>query len=80
MNDLTRDSYKTQKCANIISCMKDMYNISMEMAADIYYNSETAELIADEVADLHCRSDKYLATLIWEEYLENPNAFSEPLS
>lgn len=80
MNDLTRDSYKTQKCANIISCMKDMYNISMEMAADIYYNSETAELIADEVADLHCRSDKYLATLIWEEYLENPNAFSESIS
>ena len=40
MNDLTRDSYKSQKCANIISCMKDMYNISMEMAADIYYNSE----------------------------------------
>ena len=34
MNDLTRDSYKSQKCANIISCMKDMYNISMEMAAD----------------------------------------------
>jgi hypothetical protein len=77
MNDLTRDSYKSQKCANIISCMKDMYNISMEMAADIYYNSETAELIDDEVADLHCRSDKYLATLIWEEYLENPCFFTE---
>jgi hypothetical protein len=25
------------------------------------------------VADLHCRSDKYLANEIWAEYLENKN-------
>jgi hypothetical protein len=30
--------------------------------------SETAGLIEDGVADLQCRSDKYLASLVWEEY------------
>ncbi len=28
-------------------------------------------MIEDGVADLQCRSDKYLATLVWEEYSEN---------
>jgi hypothetical protein len=28
-------------------------------------------LIDEGVADLHCRSDKYLANEIWAEYLEN---------
>ncbi len=30
--------------------------------------SEMSVLIDEGVADLHCRSDKYLATLVWEEY------------
>ena len=44
--------------------------ISLQNATDIYYESETADLIDDGVADLHCRSDKYLATEIWAEYKE----------
>ena len=37
---------------------------------DIYYNSETADMIEEGVADLHCRSDKYLAEEIWREHQE----------
>ena len=37
-------------------------------ATDIYYNSETANLIEEGVADLHCRSDKYLAEEVWLEH------------
>lgn len=44
--------------------------ISLQEATDIYYESETADLIDDGVADLHCRSDKYLATEVWAEYTE----------
>lgn len=51
--------------------MCEMFGVSIPEAADIYYNSETAALIEDGVADLQCRSDKYLATLVWEEYNEN---------
>ena len=32
------------------------------------YNSETANMSEDGIADLHCRSDKYLAEEIWNEY------------
>lgn len=39
-----------------------MFGISIKDAADIYYESETAQLIEEKVADLHCRSEKYLAT------------------
>lgn len=30
--------------------------------------SQTSALIEEGVSDLHCRSPKYLATLVWEEY------------
>ena len=32
------------------------------------YNSETANMIEEGIADLHCRSDKYFAEEIWNEY------------
>lgn len=41
------------------------------------YNSETANLIEECIADLHCRSDKYLAEEIWLEYQEALNLTSE---
>ena len=47
-----------------------MYGVPLEEATDIYYNSETANLIEEGVADLHCRSDKYLAGEVWREYQE----------
>lgn len=71
MTDETTLVLRGDKCAAIISSLSDMYGVSIEEAADIYYQSETAQLIEDKVADLHCRSEKYLATLVWEEHLEN---------
>ena len=44
--------------------------IANDKVTDIFYKSETASLIEDGVADLQCRSDKYLATIILEEYYE----------
>lgn len=59
------------KNANIIMAISELYGISIQDATNIYYQSETAQLIEEKVADLHCRSEKYLATLVWEEHLEN---------
>jgi hypothetical protein len=42
-----------------------------DKTTDVYYNSETANLIEEGVADLHCRSDKYLAGEIWREFQES---------
>lgn len=59
------------KNAGIVMAMSELFNISIQDATNIYYQSDTARLIEDKVSDLHCRSEKYLATLVWEEHLEN---------
>ncbi|MCM1140618.1 MAG: hypothetical protein NC453_18765 [Muribaculum sp.] len=64
------------KNAAIIMAMNELFGVSLEEATNIYYQSETAQLIEDKVADLHCRSEKYLATLVWEEHLENESESS----
>ncbi|MCM1169469.1 MAG: DUF3791 domain-containing protein [Bacteroides sp.] len=58
------------KCAGIIMGISELFGVSLQQATDIFYESETAALIEEGVSDLQCRSDKYLATLVWEEYQE----------
>ncbi len=70
MSDETRQILKSAQCARIIACISEMHNVSLQDAADIYYNSVTANMIEDGTADLHCRSDKYLAEEVWNEYTE----------
>ena len=55
------------KYARIITCISELHNVSLEEAMDIFYNSPLLPLLEDGVADLHCRSDKYLAEEIWNE-------------
>lgn len=62
--------FRGNKNAAIIMAMNELFGVSIEDATNIYYQSETAQLIEEKVADLHCRSEKYLATLVWEEHLE----------
>ena len=56
------------KFARIISEISKMYNVSLDDAMDMFYNSETMQLMEEGVADLHCRSEKYLAEAVWCEY------------
>ena len=60
-----------EKVAKIIENISERYSVSLDKASDIYYNSETAFLIEEGVADLHCRSEKYLVQCVWDEYKEN---------
>ena len=55
------------KFARIISEISKMYNVSLDDAMDMFYNSETMQLMEEGVADLHCRSEKYLAEEVWRE-------------
>lgn len=68
MSEETIQVMKSEKCARIIINISEMFGVSLKEATDIYYGSETANLIEEGVADLHCRSDKYLAEEIWNEY------------
>ncbi len=70
MSEDSKQILKSTQCARIILCISEMYAVSIDEATDIFYNSETASMIEDEVADLHCRSDKYLAGEVWREYQE----------
>ena len=71
MTEESKIAFKSTKIANIIFNLKEMFNFSLREATDMFYTSEIALMIEEGVADLHCRSDKYLATLIMEEYPEN---------
>ena len=71
MSEESMQVLRSSQCARIIVCISEMYNVSLDKAADIYYSSETANMIEDGVADLHCRSDKYLAGEVWREFQEN---------
>lgn len=55
------------KFARIIYEISEMYNVSLDDAMDMFYNSETIQLMEEGVADLHCRSEKYLAEEVWRE-------------
>ncbi|MGN0056929.1 MAG: DUF3791 domain-containing protein [Phocaeicola plebeius] len=52
------------KYARIIEILAKDLNVTREEAMDIFYNSPDFELIDNGIADLHCRSDQYLATEI----------------
>lgn len=61
---------RASKSANIIKAMCELSKLSLHDTTDIFYTSDTVGIIEDGVADLQCRSDKYLATIILEEYYE----------
>lgn len=70
MSEESKQILRSAKNARIITCISEMYHVSLQEATDIFYNSETACLIEDGIADLHCRSEKYLAQEVWLEYQE----------
>jgi len=73
MNDLGKQTILQMKYARIIEAIAKMMNVDEATAMDIFYNSDTMQLINDGVGDLHCRSDLYLAEEIIREYREKSN-------
>ena len=71
MTGESKIAFLTRKSANILKSLCQLYGLSLQDATDIYYQSDTSELIEEGVADLHCRSDKYLAVVVWEEHQES---------
>ena len=59
---------RAAKIARIIENLCSLYGVTLQEATDMYYESEISQLIEEGVSDLQCRSDKYLATLVWEDY------------
>ncbi len=69
------------KISRIIQAYANQYNVSLEEATDAYYTSVTAKLVEERIADMHCRSDGYLAEELWLELQEkNINIHNEAVS
>ena len=63
-------------CNNIDFVTYCIGNLSRRLnmsAVDIFYNSPLLPHLEEGIADLHCRSDKYLAEEIWREREEIKN-------
>ena len=80
MSDESKQILRSSQCARIIVCISKMFHVPLNKATDIFYCSDTAGMIEDGVADLHCRSDKYLAGEVWREYQESKKETDEDLS
>lgn len=71
MSDESKQILRSSQCVRIIVCISEMFNVPLDKATDIFYSSETASMIEEGIADLHCRSDRYLAGEVWREYQES---------
>ena len=58
------------KYARIVNLFAKQAGITLDNALSFFYSSSTYELISEGVADLHCRSDEYLADELMIEYKE----------
>lgn len=74
----SKGKLSSEAAATIILALCEIYNVTIEEATNIFYQSETSLLIDEGVADLHCRSPKYLAQCIWDEYRENNSLQKNP--
>lgn len=70
MSDETKIVLRGGKNAGIIRSLCELFSLPINEAIDMFYRSATALMIESGVSDLHCRSDKYLATLVMEETKE----------
>ncbi len=70
MTEESKSTMRAAKSARIIMAICELHEVPIQVATDIFYRSKTADMIEQGVSDLQCRSDKYLASLIWEEHQE----------
>lgn len=56
------------KYARIVSILAEQTGITLEDALDFFYTSSIYRMMNEDIADMHCRSDGYLAELVKEEW------------
>ena len=56
------------KYSRVVALFAAQHGLSMEDALDFFYHSETYQELREGIADLHCRSDQYVADELAMEY------------
>ncbi len=59
-----------KKYSRVIECFAKRQGISLDEALDLFYHSQTYQLMREGVSDMHCMSDLYLAEELEQEYAE----------
>ena len=59
------------KYSRVVALFAAQQNLSVEDALDFFYHSETYQELREGIADLHCRSDQYVADELALEYRES---------
>ncbi len=52
------------KYARIVPIFAEQTGITLEDALDFFYTSSIYQMMNEGIADMHCRSDGYLANLV----------------
>ena len=61
------------KYARIVSIFAEQTGITLEDALDFFYTSSIYQMMNEGIADMHCRSDGYLASFnICSDNFSNP--------
>lgn len=58
------------KYARVVELFARLSGMELEDALEFFYNSDTYMLMSEGVADMHCRSDEYLADELMLELAE----------
>ena len=58
------------KYSRVVAKFAEQQKITIEEALDFFYHSETYQELREGIADLHCRSDQYVADELKAEYKE----------
>ena len=56
------------KYSRVVALFAEQQSLSIEEALDFFYHSETYQELREGIADLHCRSDQYVADELTAEY------------
>ena len=59
------------KYARVVALFAERSGMPLEEALEFFYDSDTYMLMSEGVADLHCRSDEYLADKLMLELKEH---------
>lgn len=57
-----------KKYARVVSLFAEEKNLTLQEALDFFYHSFVYQLMSEGCADMHCRSDAYLAEELILEY------------
>lgn len=55
------------KFARVIEAYADRKGCSLDEALDVFYKSQTYELMRDGISDMHCMSEQYLVEELIDE-------------